>query len=101
MDKLFGTDGIRGIAGKSPLTASEVHRLGRAAGSVLHKKFSGERIRIFAVRDTRSSGLWLLDSLAKGLQSMGVDVYDAGVLGTPSVAYLVRAHRFHSGVVIS
>ena len=101
MEKLFGTDGIRGLAGKSPLTRAEVIRLGRAAGTVLHKKFPHEKIRLFAVRDTRASGGWLLDCLAAGLQQMGVDVYDGGVLNTPAVAHLVKAHRFHSGAVIS
>src|ERR1051326_6298657 len=101
MEKLFGTDGIRGIAGESPLSRSEVTRLGCAAGSVLRKKFPHEKIRLFAVRDTRASGGWLLECLAEGLQQMGIDVYDGGVLNTPAVAHMVKAHRFHSGVVIS
>ena len=101
MGKLFGTDGIRGVAGRSPLSNSEVFRLGRAAGLVLRNKFGRGPIRVVTVRDTRASGQKILGNLAKGLMETGIDVYDAGILSTPSVAYLVRAHRFHSGVVIS
>lgn len=101
MKKLFGTDGIRGVAGRFPLTSSDVHLLGRAAGHVLKEKIPGKRCRVLAVRDTRVSGESLLKHLANGLRETGVDVYDAGVLCTPSVAHLVRAHRFDSGVVLS
>lgn len=100
MGRYFGTDGIRGVAGDSPLTKIEVERFGRAAAEVLHRHSPGAH-RVLAVRDTRASGPWLLDALAHGLQQQGVDVYDAGVLATPAVAHLVKAHRFSSGVVIS
>ncbi len=101
MEKLFGTDGIRGVAGSSPLTKREIRRLGLAAGHVLRKKFPGEKIRVLAVRDTRASGEWILDSLSSGLINTGIQVFNAGILSTPSVAHLVKAHRFHSGIVIS
>ncbi len=100
MGRYFGTDGIRGLAGRSPLTASDVERFGRAAAEILHRHASGP-LRVLIVRDTRASGSWLLNSLAKGLERQGVDVYDAGVLPTPAVAHLAKAHRFNSGVVIS
>jgi phosphoglucosamine mutase len=99
--RLFGTDGIRGVAGKSPLTPREVVALGRCAGQVLRQQTGKTKARVLAVRDTRWSGSLLLENLAKGLRQYGVDVYDAGVLSTPSVACLVQSHRFDSGVVIS
>lgn len=75
--------------------------LGRAAGTVLKKKCPAKKWRVIAVRDTRSSGASLLQELAWGLRQVGVNVFDAGVLSTPSVAYLVKTHKFQSGVVIS
>jgi len=101
MGKLFGTDGIRGVAGKSPLTSAEVFRLGLAAGHVLKEKFPDMRCRLLGVRYTRGSGEGILADIAAGLRETGIDFYDAGVLNTPSVAYLAKAHRFQSGVVIS
>ena len=101
MNTLFGTDGIRGVAGKFPLTEGDVRRLGAAAGRVLLAKCGKGPCRILAVRDTRESGTILLHALTAGLRATGVDVYDAGVLSTPSAAFLVQAHRFQSGVVIS
>jgi phosphoglucosamine mutase len=98
---LFGTDGIRGVAGHSPLTSMETYRLGVCAGRVLASKYPKQKIRIIGVTDTRASGRALFDSLSHGLRSQGVDVYNTGILSTPSVAYLVQAHRFHSGFVIS
>jgi phosphoglucosamine mutase len=99
--RLFGTDGIRGVAGKSPLTPKEVLSLGRCAGQVLREHLGRAKARVLAVRDTRWSGASILGQLARGLRENGVDVYDAGVLSTPSVACLVQSHRFNSGVVIS
>ena len=99
--KLFGTDGIRGVAGKPPLTKEDVIRIGQAAGLVLKRHHPKEAIRVLIVRDTRESGLRLVTALSRGLQDLGIDVYDAGILCTPSVAYLVQAHRFQSGVVVS
>src|SRR5262245_35364305 len=99
--RLFGTDGIRGVAGQSPLTAREVLALGRCAGQILRESARRPNPRVLAVRDTRWSGALLLENLAQGLRENGVDVYDCGVLSTPSVACLVQSHRFDSGVVIS
>lgn len=103
MKHLFGTDGVRGVAGASPLRPGEILRLGHAAGEVLREKC--ERLetpcRILMVRDTRFSGPLISRKLADGLRQKGIDVYDGGILSTPSAAYLVRAHHFHSGVVIS
>lgn len=101
MGRLFGTDGIRGEAGRSPLTPNDVHNIGRAAGRVLKTKIKSSSIRVVVVRDTRASGPSLFKNLSDGLREEGVDVYDAGVLCTPAVALLVKTHKFHSGVVIS
>ncbi len=101
MGKLFGTDGIRGEAGRSPLNAANVRKIGRAAGRVLRAKFGARDTRVVVVRDTRASGLALFKSLSDGLREEGIHVYDAGVLCTPAVALLVKTHKFHSGAVIS
>jgi len=101
MRKLFGTDGIRGLAGKSPLTSREIFYLGKAAGTVLNQHFPGQKSKIVIVRDTRASGQKILRSLEEGLRSTGVDVFDGGVMNTPSVSYIVQTHRFQSGAVIS
>lgn len=101
MGKLFGTDGIRGEAGHSPLSPADVRRIGNAAGRVLRSHFGAGDIRIVVVRDTRASGPSIFKSLAQGLREEGVHVYDAGVLCTPAVAHLVRVHKFNSGAVIS
>lgn len=101
MDRLFGTDGIRGLARKFPLTSKDVFLIGLAAGRILRAHVKEKICRILGVRDTRWSGPFIWRSLTAGLRKSGVDVYDAGVLSTPSVAYLVQAHRFDSGFVIS
>ncbi len=101
MKRLFGTDGIRGVAGRPPLTASEVRAIGRAAGRVLRSKGDRGDQRMLAVRDTRESGRGLIQSLSEGLRETGVHVFDGGVISTPAAAFLVREHRFDSGVVIS
>lgn len=92
--KLFGTDGIRGIAG-SDLTAELATEVGRAVASL------GSRPSIVIGRDTRVSGLMLEEALAAGLTSMGADVLTAGVLPTPGVAFLVVDQRADAGAVIS
>jgi len=99
--RLFGTDGIRGVAGEYPLSSKDVLGLGRCAGQVLCEESNKPRPRVLIVRDTRWSGPELLLHLSRGLREAGVDVFDAGVLCTPSVAHLVQSHRFDSGVVIS
>ncbi len=101
MKKLFGTDGIRNLSGQFPLRASDVLKLGQSAGSVLRKHAGSKKCRVIMVRDTRASGQWIAKKLAQGLRDNSIDVFDAGVLSTPSCAYLVRKHKFQSGVVIS
>ena len=97
--QLFGTDGIRGVAGEFPLTRESVYLIGRALG---HNLLSGSaRPRVVIGQDTRESSRWIADRLSQGLASVGVEVGSAGIITTPGVAYLARAQKFDAGVVIS
>lgn len=100
--KYFGTDGVRGKVGKSPITPDFVMRLGYAAGKVLaaHRK-EGERPTVLIGKDTRVSGYMCESALEAGFTSAGVDVMLTGPMPTPAVAYLTRALRLAAGVVIS
>lgn len=95
----FGTDGIRGTVGKSPITPDFVLRLAHAVGQVL--KRSESRPTVLIGKDTRISGYMLESALESGFNSAGVDVVLLGPLPTPGVAYLTRAQRASLGVVIS
>src|SRR5581483_4802392 len=99
----FGTDGVRGRVGESPITPELVLKLGWAAGRVLaaHDGRAGERPTVLIGKDTRISGYLLEAALEAGLSAAGVDVYLSGPLPTPAVAYLTRALRLTAGVVIS
>lgn len=97
--KYFGTDGIRGTVGKSPITPDFVLRLGHAVGRVLRR--TETRPTVLIGKDTRISGYMLESALESGLNSAGVDVVLLGPLPTPGVAYLTRAQRASLGVVIS
>ena len=99
MRKLFGTDGIRGVAGEFPLDQATVRSVGRALGAYLDE--SGAAPRVLIGRDTRESGEWMEEALAAGLAEAGVLVERAGVMTTPGVAYLAHLDRFAAGVVIS
>ena len=95
--KLFGTDGIRGKAGSAPLDPVTVARVGAALVGALGKASP----RFVIGRDTRESGSWIEDELARGLTSEGATVVSAGVVPTPAVAYLARTEGFDAGMVIS
>ena len=97
--QLFGTDGIRGIAGEFPLTAESTYWIGRALGHNLLK--SDPKPRVVIGQDTRQSGAWIAERVASGLASCGVTVHNAGVITTPGVAYLARKFGYAAGVVIS
>lgn len=100
--KYFGTDGIRGRVGKSPITPEFVMRLGYAAGKVLAKGESpGAKPTVLIGKDTRISGYMLEAALEAGFAAAGVDVMLAGPMPTPAIAYLTRALRLSAGVVIS
>src|ERR1051325_6258534 len=97
MRKLFGTDGIRGVAGEYPLDRKTVYAIGRALGDHLPE---GPR-RVVLGQDTRESSAWIADLLTLGLTESGVETESAGVLPTPGVAYLTHTQGFSAGVVIS
>jgi len=97
--QFFGTDGIRGVPGTSPLDDATLYAVGRAVGLYLHKKHSTPHSLI--AMDTRESGPHIAAILAGGLRESGVPVTFAGVLTTPGVACLVRQNDFDAGVVIS
>ena len=101
--KFFGTDGIRGKVGEHPITPQFVMHLGYAAGKVLAsaQHAQGERPAVLIGKDTRISGYMLESALEAGFIAAGIDVYLAGPVPTPAVAYLTRALRLHAGVVIS
>ena len=103
--KYFGTDGVRGKVGETPITPEFVLHLGYAAGKVLATSdwnlSEGERPTVLIGKDTRISGYLLESALQAGLIAAGVDVYLAGPIPTPAVAYLTRALRLQAGVVIS
>jgi len=98
--KLFGTDGIRGVANMEPMTPEAILRLGRAVGRYFHT--SGDhRHRIVIGKDTRVSGYMIETALASGLCSMGVDPVLVGPMPTPGIAFLTRDLRADAGVAIS
>jgi len=97
--KLFGTDGIRGVAGAFPLDPETTFAIGRALGH--HIVRSNRRARAVIGQDTRESGRSIADSVATGLTVAGVEVQSAGVITTPGIAYLARAQKLDAGIVIS
>lgn len=97
--QLFGTDGIRGVAGEYPLNPATVFAIGRALGARLRRRNPNARV-IFG-QDTRESSAWIAETLSRGLVEGGIGFASAGVLTTPGVAYLARTHGFAAGVVIS
>ncbi|MDA0237492.1 MAG: phosphoglucosamine mutase [Proteobacteria bacterium] len=102
--KYFGTDGIRGVVGKDPITPNFMLRLGYAAGKVfskIHGLGASGRAKVLIGKDTRLSGYMLESALQSGLAAAGVDVLLAGPLPTPGVAYLTRVLRLSAGIVIS
>lgn len=100
--KYFGTDGVRGRVGESPITPDFVLRLGFAAGEVLTRRgVQGGEPAVLIGKDTRISGYMLEAALQAGLAAAGVDVMLCGPMPTPGVAYLTRALRLQAGIVIS
>ena len=97
--QLFGTDGIRGVAGEFPLTKQSTYLIGRALGHDLMRTTRNPHAVIG--QDTRESSGWIADRVAEGLAAVGVDVHSAGVITTPGVAYLARSRALAAGVVIS
>jgi phosphoglucosamine mutase len=98
---LFGTDGIRGIAGEFPLQKTFVRKLGAAAAAVYGQEIRDRKPVFILGRDTRQSGSWIAESFAEGAALEGVQVFDLGVTSTPSLAYLVPKRQMMGGVMIS
>jgi len=104
--KLFGTDGVRGVANLEPVTAETALKLGRAAAHVFteagHLTRRTDRRPVIVIgKDTRLSGYMLENAMAAGLMSLGVDVFLLGPLPTPGVAYITRSLRADGGIVLS
>ncbi len=97
--KHFGTDGIRGVAGVSPLDPETLVRLGKAVAQVFMK--GEKKRRILIGKDTRLSGYMIESSLAAGITAMGADLMLSGPIPTPGVAYLAKSMRADAGIVIS
>ena len=102
MKRLFGTDGIRAVAGEPPLDPPTVRKFGAALADVVKcRDTDGDACRVVLGRDTRESGPWLSDAVVAGLASRDVEATDAGVISTPGLAHVLRAGRFQAGVMIS
>lgn len=99
--KLFGTDGVRGVANREPMMAEMALNLGRAVAYVLMERKKGKRPRVLIGKDTRLSGYMLENALVAGLCSMGADAILVGTLPTPGIAVLVRDQKADAGFVIS
>ena len=99
MGELFGTDGIRGVAGVPPLDAKTIFAVGRAVGEHFKQAGSGKKVLLGA--DTRESSPWVLRLLAGGLKAAGEECVSAGVIPTPGVAHLVRTKGYAAGLMIS
>src|SRR5688500_17064000 len=104
MSRVFGTDGVRGKAGEHPLDHETVARLGAALVRALqhHRPASAkDPIHFIVGRDTRESGEWIEQELARGIGSAGGRLTSGGVIPTPAVAYVAREMDFDAGIVIS
>ncbi len=97
--ELFGTDGIRGVAGQYPLDQVTVLKIGKALGIAL--KNASMPARVVLGKDTRESNEWISRALASGLASTGALVVDAGIITTPGVAFLTHRHDLSAGVMVS
>ena len=99
MGKLFGTDGIRGVANEYPMTSEMAMNIGRATAHLFKKK--GHIPKIIIGKDTRISGYMLENALVSGICSMGVNAILVGVIPTPGIAFLTSSMRADAGIVIS
>ena len=99
MRKLFGTDGIRAVAGQSPLDARTIYAIGVALAHSLKKISIAPRVVLGM--DTRESSAWIAAAITAGLRTGGAAVESAGVITTPAIAFLTAKHGFSAGIVIS
>ena len=103
MRKLFGTDGIRAVAGQTPLDPRTIHAVGVALAHHVAKPGvgAGAQPKVILGMDTRESSEWIAAAITGGLRDGGATVESAGVITTPAIAFLTRAHGFSAGIVIS
>jgi phosphoglucosamine mutase len=101
VSRLFGTDGIRGVANEPPLMPDLAYRVGRELVATLAAQHGSERVRVVIGRDTRRSGPLLETAMVAGLLSAGADCFAVGVLPTPGIALLTRGLDAHGGIVLS
>jgi len=99
MAKLFGTDGMRGVAGQFPMDYSTVCVLGKALVELLQRE--GLPLKVIIGRDTRESGKWLEQALCQGVGSKNGEVILAGIIPTSAVSFLTKMYGFSAGIVIS
>ncbi|MGA8183834.1 MAG: phosphoglucosamine mutase [Terriglobia bacterium] len=99
--KLFGTDGMRGEAGRYPLDQETVFKFGKALGGLLEKMNGAGQPQVVLGEDTRESSRWISGTLAAGIRSTGTKLFYAGVITTPGVAFLTRHHGFTAGIMVS
>src|SRR3569832_1062630 len=97
--KLFGTDGVRGLANKFPMTPEVAMKVGMAAGRIFTR--GDHRHRVVIGKDTRLSGYMIESALMSGFTSVGMDVFQFGPLPTPAVAMLTPSLRADLGVMIT
>ena len=99
--RLFGTDGIRGVANKFPMTPEISLRLGKSLAYVIRKNIKNNHPKVILGKDTRLSGYLFEQAITSGLTSMGADVYQVGPLPTPAIAFITKNMRADAGIVIS
>jgi len=99
MEKLFGTDGIRAVAGQPPLDYSTIFSLGKSL--IIHLKEEGLKPLIIIGRDTRESGEWIEEALFQGINDAQGEAASAGVIPTSAISFLTKKHGFSAGIVIS
>ena len=98
MRKLFGTDGIRAVAGEAPLDKRTIYAVGIALATKLAE--SHQPVAIVLGMDTRESGPWIASTLTAGLRAAGATVESAGILTTPAIAFLAREHKFAAAALV-
>ncbi|MCE7912921.1 MAG: phosphoglucosamine mutase [Candidatus Brocadia sp.] len=101
MEKLFGTDGIRGIANRFPMTPEFVVNIGKATAHVFKEKYGKKRPKLVIGRDTRLSGCMIESALTSGILSVGADVFLVGHMPTPAIAHITKSLNVDAGMVIS
>ena len=99
MEKLFGTDGVRAVAGQFPLDYASIYALSRALVELLKDEDLPSRMIIG--RDTRESGAWIEQVLGQGIQEAQGEVVSAGIIPTSAISFLTKKHSFSAGIVIS